>query len=363
MLPDPAGTDTLSPRRRPGLGGWLMMAPLLAWLALFVIAPTAIMLVYSFSQRSALGEVVYDFTWENYQRVFQPELLRILGVSISIGAAVAAVVGGVLWAVARVWPWLDDRLYGGKLKGIVLTIFALVGWYILHRQVIDTQGGGNYLKIFVMSLEYAGVTTAVCVLVGYPVAYFIGRSSERVRDLLLMAVMIPFWTNFLIRTYAWVTILKREGLLNGLLVSMNVVPEPLEILYTPWAITIGLIYTYLPFMILPIYGSVEKLDNSLVEAAFDLGAGPVRAFSSVIVPLTRPGIVAGILLVFVPAVGQFAVSDVLGGRRHQLIGNVIERQFTAARNAPFGAALGIVLLLLFALAFLLLQRSNTPRDS
>jgi spermidine/putrescine transport system permease protein len=274
--------------RRPGLRGWLLFAPLLLWLLAFVVAPTAIMLVYSFCQRDELGQIVFEFSMSNFARVF-------------------------------------DK---------------------------------TYLKILLNSIWYAALTTAICLAAGYPVAYFIGRASERVRNKLLMLVMIPFWTSFLIRTYAWMSILKSEGPLNGLLLYTNLIAAPLDILYTPTAVVIGLVYSYLPFMILPIYGSVEKLDNALIEAAFDLGAGPVTAFSRVIVPLTRPGIMAGVMLVFIPAIGMFAITDLMGGARVPMIGNVIQNQFGQARDWPFGAALGMTLLLLFAACFALSMRKG-----
>jgi spermidine/putrescine transport system permease protein len=278
-------TSVTSPtgyQRSPGLSGWLLLSPLLIWVALFVVAPTIIMLVYSFGRRGTLGGVVLDFTLENYSAVLDP----------------------------------------------------------------------TYLHILIRSVLYSGLTTVICLVVGYPVAYYIGRAGERSRNLLLMMVMIPFWTSFLIRTYAWVTILKSEGLLNGLLLQNQLILQPFEMLYTPGAVILGLVYTFLPFMILPIYTSVEKLDNALVEAAFDLGAGPVRAFSRVIVPMTSPGITAGILLVFIPALGLYAVNDILGGGKVDMIGNIIENQFKGnARNWPFGSALGITLLLAFAAAF------------
>jgi len=210
----------------------------------------------------------------------------------------------------------------------------------------------TYLHIVIRSILFAGYTTILCLAMGYPVAYFIGRAPERWRNLLLMMVMIPFWTSFLIRTYAWVTILKSEGLLNSLLVQWGLIVQPFEMLYTPGAVILGLVYTFLPFMILPIYTSVERLDNALIEAAFDLGAGPLRAFSKVIVPMTSPGITAGVLLVFIPALGLYAVNDILGGGKVDMIGNIIENQFKGnARNWPFGAALGITLMLGFAVAF------------
>jgi len=216
-----------------------------------------------------------------------------------------------------------------------------------------------YLRIFARSVGYAAVTTGLCVLIGYPVAYYIARVEERLRNRLLLLVMVPFWTSFLIRTYAWITILKQEGLLNSFLEVTRLDIGPLNLLYTPAAVIIGLIYAYLPFMILPIYGSAEKLDNSLIEAAYDLGAGPLRAFSSVIVPLTMPGIAAGTLLVFVPAIGMFAITDLMGGAKVPMIGNVIQNQFLQARDWPFGAALGVVFMLMFALTYVILQRRGS----
>jgi spermidine/putrescine transport system permease protein len=208
----------------------------------------------------------------------------------------------------------------------------------------------TWLKVLLVSVWYALLTTIICMVIGYPVAYFIGRCEDRTRQILLTLVMIPFWTSFLIRTYAWITILSKEGLLNTILVSANIIPEPLTLMYTPFASVLGLVYNYLPFMILPIYSSVEKLDGAMIEAAHDLGAGPVRAFSQVIIPLTSPGIAAGALLVFVPSIAMFAITNLMGGGRQPTIGQVIYNQFTAGRNQPFGAALGTILLLIFIVA-------------
>ncbi|MBX3026785.1 ABC transporter permease [bacterium] len=278
-------------QREPGRAAWLLVAPLFLWVLAFVVAPTLIMLVYSFCERGTLGGVVFNFTLANYAAVLDP----------------------------------------------------------------------TYLQIIVRSIVFAALTTAICLAMGYPVAYFIGRAPEQQRNLLLMLVMIPFWTSFLIRTYAWVTILKNEGLLNSVLLQYGLIAQPFEMLYTPGAVILGLVYTFLPFMILPIYTSVEKLDNALIEAAFDLGAGPLRAFSKVIVPMTSPGITAGILLVFVPALGLYAVNDILGGGKVDMIGNIIENQFKGnARNWPFGAALGIALMGAFALAFWFTGRRQAP---
>ena len=167
----------------------------------------------------------------------------------------------------------------------------------------------------------------------------------------LSTVKGPHTRTRFFRTYAWITILSTNGLLNSFLLYTKLIEEPFEMLYTPGAVVLGLVYSYLPFLILPVYGSVEKLDNSLVEAAFDLGAGPVRAFQKVILPLTKPGIVAGILLVFIPAIGMFAITQLMGGGTDPTIGEVIQNQFLSARDWPFGAALGMTLLFVFAIAF------------
>ncbi len=213
-----------------------------------------------------------------------------------------------------------------------------------------------WLKVLGTSLWYAFLTTVICMVVGYPAAYFIGRSPENLRNILLTLVMIPFWTSFLIRTYAWITILSKEGLLNGFLMAAQIIPQPLTIMYTPFASVLGLTYNYLPFMILPIYTSVERLDNAMIEAAYDLGAGPVRAFSQIILPLTQPGLTAGALLVFVPSIAMFAITNLMGGGYPQTIGEVIHKQFTSGRNPPFGAALGTLLLIIFILSLWLTRR-------
>jgi spermidine/putrescine transport system permease protein len=259
----------------------------------------------------------------------------------------------IVWAVAFVvapaaimfgYSFAHRGTLGGIVPGFTLENYAGVADPV-------------YLRIVLRSIGYAALTTAICLAAGYPVAYLIGRADARWRNLLLMAVMVPFWTSFLIRTYAWVTILKSEGLMNSLFVQLGLIAQPLEMLYTPGAVIVGLVYTFLPFMILPIYSSVEKLDGALIEAALDLGAGPLRAFSRVIVPLTSPGIAAGVLLVFVPALGIYAVNDILGGGRVDMIGNIIENQFKGnARNWPFGAALGTTLLVAFALIYAWVSR-------
>lgn len=219
-----------------------------------------------------------------------------------------------------------------------------------------------YLTIFLRSVGYAALTTAVCLGAGYPLAYFIARCRPRVRAYGLVLVMIPFWTSFLVRTYAWIILLAHAGLLNGSLVAIHLVAAPVDLLYNPGAVLLGLIHNYLPFMVLPIYASVEKLDRSLVEAAHDLGASPWRAFRGVVLPLTLPGVAGGALLVFIPAVAMFAIVTLMGGGGTELIGNTIQKQFTTGRNPPFGAALGTLLLLIFLLASAVAVRLGRVRE-
>lgn len=205
----------------------------------------------------------------------------------------------------------------------------------------------TYVRILLRSLWLSAIATAACLVFGYPVGYFIGRASDRVRSKLLLLVMIPFWTSFLVRTYAWMILLRSGGVVNALLQYTRIVSEPVDMLYTEGAVLVGIVYAYLPFTILPVYSSAEKLDGALVEAAYDLGARPWRAFVHVILPLTRPGIVAGAMFVFIPSIGMFAIADLMGGGRVPLVGNVIQNQFGQGRNWPFGAALGALLLVLF----------------
>ncbi len=205
----------------------------------------------------------------------------------------------------------------------------------------------TYIRIVARSLWLSALATALCILIGYPVGYFIGRAPNRYRNKLLLLVMVPFWTSFLVRTYAWMILLRSGGIINALLQFTHVIAEPAPLLYTEGAVLVGIVYAYLPFTILPVYTSAEKLDRSLVEAAYDLGARPFRTFLHVILPLTRPGIVAGAMFVFIPSIGTFAIADLMGGGRVPLVGNVIQNQFGQARNWPFGAALGGLLLVLF----------------
>ncbi|MDD2768626.1 MAG: spermidine/putrescine ABC transporter permease PotB [Methylococcus sp.] len=217
-----------------------------------------------------------------------------------------------------------------------------------------------YLHVFAESFATALVATLLCLLLGYPFAYGLARARPRLRPLLLTLVIVPFWTNSLARIYAIRGLLAAKGEVNHLLLAAELIDQPVRLLYTQAAEIVGLVYVLLPFMILPLYGSLEKLDPRLLEAAQDLGAGPFQRFRHLVLPLTLPGIVAGCLLVFLPALGLFYVGDVLGGSRHLLVGNLLKDQFLEAQDWPFGAAASLMLIGLL-LAFLALYARAAKR--
>lgn len=207
----------------------------------------------------------------------------------------------------------------------------------------------SFLMIFLDSVVLSGTTTLFCLLIGYPFAYLLARIPTRKKNLLLFLVIIPFWTNSLIRIYAVVFILRAGGLLNTVLMGCGIIEDPLMLLYTDTAVLVGLIYTLIPFMILPLYASIEKLDPRLMEASRDLEAGRLRTFVHISLPLTLPGIIAGTLLVFLPALGMFYIPGLLGGAKSMLVGNFIKNQFLTARNWPVGSAASVALTALMAL--------------
>lgn len=210
----------------------------------------------------------------------------------------------------------------------------------------------DYLRIFLRSFTLAAFTALCTLLLAFPTALWMAMQKPERRTLLLFAITVPFWTNILVRTYSWMLILRNDGTLDGFLMGIGLTSEPLDLLYTPVATGIGLVYSFLPFMILPIYVSLEKIDRRYIEAAYDLGAGPVRALRRVVIPLAAPGIVSGLILVFVPCLGSFVTPELLGGGKTTMIGNLIQQQFGGARNWPFGAALAFVLMGLVLLALL-----------
>ena len=262
------------------------LSPAATLMAITMVAPLAIVAVYSVLSRGAYGGVELPWTLENFGR---------------------------LW----------DPVYGA---------------------------------IFVRSFWIAGVATALCLLLGFPLAMFIARSGKR-KNLYLSLVILPFWTSFLIRTYAWMFLLRDTGIVNSALQALHLIREPLPLLYNDGAVILGLVYGFLPFMVLPLYATLERLDPNLMEAAADLGARPWDTLLRVTLPLSASGIRAGAILVFVPCLGTYLTSDLLGGSKTVLIGNLVQNQFTAARDWPFGAALSLTLMAV-AMALLLAARGR-----
>ena len=274
-------------RENKSVQGILLISPTMLVMFGLLIIPLTLTVITSFGKRDPDGNVIYTFTLENY--------------------------------------W---RLAG----------FSETGWDPL------------YLNILLRSLWLAVQTTVLVILLAYPLAYFIARAAARWRTLFLFMVLVPMWTNFIIRIYAWVMILRNQGVLNSTLAILagwlHLPFQPFDFYPSQGAVLVGMVYEFLPFMILPIFTSLEKIEPSLYEAAADLGANPFRTFLRVTLPLSMPGLVAGTILTFIPVIGTFVVSDILGGRQVILVGNLVQRQFLDARNPPFGSAASVILLLL-----------------
>jgi putrescine transport system permease protein len=213
-----------------------------------------------------------------------------------------------------------------------------------------------YRNAYLNSILTAGISTVLCLLIGYPMAYGIARSAPAWRNLLLLLVMLPFWTSFLLRVYAWIGILKNNGVINNFLMWTGLIDDPIVMLQTNFAVYIGIVYSYLPFMVLPLYTAIEKLDLTLLEAAADLGCRPIKAFFRITVPLTRSGIIAGCMLVFIPAVGEFVIPALLGGPDTLMIGRVLWEEFFNNRDWPIASAVAIAMLLLLVAPIMILQR-------
>ena len=216
-----------------------------------------------------------------------------------------------------------------------------------------------YVATYISSLKMAAITTLCCMLIGYPMAYYIARSSPATRGLLLLAVILPFWTSLLLRVYAWVGILRNDGLLNNLLMGLGLIDQPLEIYRTDLAVYIGMVYAYLPFFILPLYATLVKMDLRLLEAAYDLGARPWQAFWRVTLPLSRPGVIAGAMLVFIPAVGEYVIPEMLGGANTLMMGRVMWNEFFTNADWPMAASITVVMVLLLIVPLAWFQHSQT----
>lgn len=218
-----------------------------------------------------------------------------------------------------------------------------------------------YLGIYWDTILLSVLTTALCLLLSYPLAYYIANAGPRMQTWGLVLITVPFWINFLIRTYAWVLLLRTQGIVNELLLGMGLVSEPLQMLYTKGAVLLGMVYTFIPFMVLPIYVALEQMDKKLLEAASDLGASRWRAFWHITLPQTKSGIMTGSVLVYVSTTGMFVVTDILGGAKSAMISNIIQSQFLGARNWPFGSALSVIFVITSLILIALFNRAMTSR--
>ena len=245
--------------------------------------------------------------------------------------------------------FMNKGAYGGVVIGFTLNNF---------KQVFDPL----YLKVFGESLLISALTTILCIIISYPFTYFIAQKTTIKKTVFMAMVIVPFLVSSLIRLFGWINLLRKDGIINSLLLQWGLIKEPLQLVYNTTGVMIGLVYMLLPFMILPLYSSIEKLDKSLLEACSDLGAKPAIAFLKVTLPLTMPGVFAGSILVFIPSLGYFFVTDILGGNKTQVIGNVIRNQFITARNWPLGAAISIFLIIITLVLVGLYQKSGGNMD-
>jgi len=310
--PEPTGEDperrvvARPVRRRRSLGGILLIAMPYAWLLFFFLLPFFIVFKISFSEIAV--------AIPPYAPVFDP---------------------------AAGWEGIKA----------MFAAFSFDNYLWLTEDDL-------YWRSYLSSVSIAAISTLITLIVGYPLAYGMARAPKAWRATLLMLVILPFWTSFLIRVYAWIGILKNEGLLNQALLWLGVIDQPLTILNTNAAVYIGIVYSYLPFLVLPLYASLEKLDTSLLEAAGDLGCPPWRAFWTITVPLSLPGVIAGCFLVFIPAVGEFVIPDLLGGSETLMIGKTLWMEFFTNRDWPVSSAVAVVLLLILVVPIVLFQNQQ-----
>ena len=242
---------------------------------------------------------------------------------------------------APLWEWVEGQVLALRLH------FA--NYAFLFTDAL-------YISSYLYSLKVAAVSTVLCLLLGYPMAYGMARAAPATRSLLLMLVILPFWTSFLLRVYAWIGLLKNNGVINNVLMSLGVIHHPIVMMQTDFAVYIGIVYSYLPFMILPLYSNLEKHERTLLEAAADLGARPWKAFVRITLPLSRPGIIAGALLVFIPAVGEYVIPSLLGRTDQLMIGRVLSDEFFENRDWPVASAVAIAMLLLLVVLIVIFQR-------
>ncbi|WP_337153809.1 ABC transporter permease [Pseudomonas protegens] len=289
-------------------------------------------------------------------------LRSFLGVSPALVAIGLFLIVPILIVIG--YSLMEANPYGGVNKVFSSDAYTSL---LFERQLDDSLAfADSYLLIALRSIGIAGLTTVITLLIGFPVAVWLAMQPVQRRGLLIFLITVPFWANLLIRTYAWILLLRNTGVINNSLMGLGVIHEPLQLLYTDGAVLLGLVYTYAPFVVLPIYATLEKMDTRLLEAAQDLYAGRTRTLRKVVLPIAKPGIFAGAILTFVPCLGAMIAPELLGGGTRMMLGNLIFRQFSDARNWPFGAALSLVLMaavmLVLTVYALRAQRQKTLQE-
>jgi len=269
----------------------------------------------------------------------------------------------LMTSVSPVAIWLLLLVAAPMLYVFFLSFLSTDGYQTVFKFTLDNYKNlvnPTYLEIYANSFLIAFFTTVICIIAGYPFAYQMARANKKRKACMMVLLMLPFWTNSLIRLNAWKTLLGKTGILNTMLIEIGLIKEPLEFLYTRGAVLLGMVYILIPYMILPLFASLDKLDPSLLEASGDLGAGRIKTFLNITLPLTFAGIFSGSIMIFIPSLGYFFVSDIMGGGKSQLIGNLIETQFKAANNWPFGASLSMMLI--FLILFMVTVYKKTGGD-
>jgi spermidine/putrescine transport system permease protein len=281
-----------------------------------------------------------------------------------LGLAPSYIVVGVFMlvpiSIMAVYSFLEPNPYGGVLPEPTIAAYVKIFFeYDLEDNLVFNPG---YLNIILRSFQLSIMATLICLIFGFPVAYYITLQPEHRRNIYIYLITIPFWTNLLIRTFAWIIILGRGGLIETPLLKLGIIEDSLKMMYTDGAIAIGLTYSYLPLMVLPIYASLEKLDFRLLEAASDLYASRWQVMTKVVIPLCKPGIIAGCILVFIPCIGAFIAPNLLGGGKKLMLGSLVQFQFASARNWPFGSAISMLLLAAVVVALVIYARSAKKKE-
>jgi putrescine transport system permease protein len=299
---------------------------------------------------------VTDFLSKNHQ--MRDRLAGLWGSSIVIGVPMVFLLLVFLMPFLVVFKISISEMDGVAFKDVVNWSDGVIHFQLKLDNYLSLAQDTLYIQTYLSSLKFAAMTTLICLLLAYPFAYFLARSRADRRPALLMLVMLPFWTSFLLRVYAWKMLLADAGVFNGLAIAAGLITEPVKMMNTPFSMVLGMVYTYLPFMVLPLYANLVKMDLRLIEAAMDLGATPWQTFWRITVPLSRSGIAAGSMLVFIPCVGEFVIPELLGGPQTLMIGRVLWDEFFSNNDWPMAATVAVVMVLLIIVPVALFSKSR-----